>query len=256
MAERTIWVAGDWQHADFAAALAWLTERTRLLPLPLGEGRGEGGAPPHAILIAQSRPGQIARSAVEQWHARAPLARLIALLGPWCEGEQRSGKPWPGIVRVPWSTWPTRLPLALALDSPAIRLPRTATDAERLQSELTRLPSRQTLGTALVRTSSRVSFDGLRLALKACGLSAEWAGESTSAQADLEIIDGWEARPAAAGPPRILLLHFPRPDDLGRAAKFGVVAVVAQPLLIADLAQLLQRLRSHSQSLAALPEVA
>src|SRR5262245_46505932 len=106
MDQRVVWLVGDWQHADFAEAQAWLRQRCRLLPLPLGEGTPA----PHAILIAQSRPGQSSRTAIEQWHARAPLARLVGLVGPWCEGEQRSGRPWPGVVRVPWRSWRTRLP--------------------------------------------------------------------------------------------------------------------------------------------------
>jgi hypothetical protein len=256
MADRTIWVAGDWQHADFAPAMAWLEGRARLLALPDPLPKGKG-TQPHAILIAQSRPGQISPRAVEQWRPRAPQARLVSLVGPWCEGEQRSGNPWPGVLRVAWRTWPTRLPLALGFDAPDVRLPRTATDAERLQSELATLRTRRRGGVALVRTKSRVTFDGWRAALEACGLSAAWAGDVAAGPADLEVIDGWdEWLGAASGAPRILVLHFPREGDLERAAQLGAAGLLSQPLLLADLAQCLSRLRTRRRSLPALPPAA
>ena len=94
----TIWMAGDWQHADFADAMRWLGERAGLLrlPLPLGEGRGEDrSSTPTQFSSAQSRAwSDFARRTVEHVHARAPLARLVVLVGPWCEGE-RSGCPGP-----------------------------------------------------------------------------------------------------------------------------------------------------------------
>jgi hypothetical protein len=263
MDQRTIWIAGDWQHADFAEATAWLREQACILPLPLGEGRGEGGEPeatadrrnacasghgsneaaaPHAILLFQSRPGQISRTVVEQYHARAPLARLVALVGPWCEGEQRSGRPWPGVVRVAWRNWHERLPQALGLNAESEPLPRTATEADRLQHELAAWKTREITGFVAVRTSNSVNFEVLQSALAHCGFCARWANDGQPATADLEIIDGWEHWPAFPGPPRILLLHFPRPDDLARAQQRGAAVILAQPLLLADLRAAINRM--------------
>src|SRR5262245_46063062 len=237
MDERTIGLGGDWEHADFVPAVAWIREQFCALPLPAGE---EAGAP-FAIVIAQSRPGQIERRTIEEWHARTPLARLVALTGPWCEGEQRSGRPWPGGLRVPWRTWRTALPRALGLTAggPALRLPRTATETDRLEREIAglRLPPVSFPGGSIaIRTFNRVCLEGLEAALTRLGVSI------ASNSADLELIDGWEQWPAGPGPRRLLLLHFPRPDDVARAEQAGAAAVLVQPVLLADLAAVLDSL--------------
>src|SRR4029078_6576733 len=96
----------------------------------------------------------------------APLARLVALVGPWCEGEMRSGRAWPGVVCVPWRGWQRRLPQVLGLDRSdeerAERLPRTATETERIErSIVTVAANRRFRGMALVRTNSRLTFESI-----------------------------------------------------------------------------------------------
>ena len=95
----------------------------------------DGRLAPHAIVLAQSYPGQFAAAAIERLRAAAPLARVIALLGSWCEGEPRSGRPLCGVVRVYWHEAAVRfrreLPCWFELDS-VWSLPITATDEERL----------------------------------------------------------------------------------------------------------------------------
>src|SRR2546427_7236671 len=107
MPEQTVWNVGGWQHAEFSEAVAWLKSRAACL---LFDDAGtadsnlrtvEAANAPIAMVLVQSRPGQISRGSVERLHAAAPLARLVALVGTWCDGELRSGRPWPGVVRVP-----------------------------------------------------------------------------------------------------------------------------------------------------------
>src|SRR5262245_30360672 len=100
MAQRLIWIAGDWRQPDFAPALAWLDAYARCTHWTDVEEISTAVAEsPTAIIIVQSVPRRVSRREVERWHAVAPLARLVALVGPWCEGELRSGRPWPGVVR-------------------------------------------------------------------------------------------------------------------------------------------------------------
>ena len=102
---------GDEHHPEFRAATDWLREHTELIVAATGDdARGElarrrgvdDGPPlePDVMVVAQSRPGQFAAQDLEQLLGLAPLARLVALLGSWCEGETRTGHPWPGVMRL------------------------------------------------------------------------------------------------------------------------------------------------------------
>ena len=66
--------------------------------MPLAEGLPA----PHGIVLAQAYPGQFSPVAIDRLRNLAPLARLIAILGSWCEGEPRSGHPLPGVIRIYW----------------------------------------------------------------------------------------------------------------------------------------------------------
>jgi hypothetical protein len=254
-----IWISGDWQHADFAAAVRWLAERAGLVPVSVEECRHEAPLP-HAILVCESRPGQFSRGCVQGLQARAPLARVVALLGPWCEGE-RSGRPWLGVVHVPWRNWQQRLPRALGIIPQSIRLPRTATEAERLALEIAALrrhPAARPAATVGIRTASRAWFEGLRGVLSEFGGRGRWLLNHEPARSGtrLEIVDGWDHWPAAPGAPRVLLLHFPRCDDFARAEQLGAYAVLAQPLLLPDFAAAVEGLLPQSAAAARLPIVA
>jgi hypothetical protein len=264
-AQQTVWVVGDWQQAEFAEAMAWLTTAARCTWC---DARGsevfgrrkavEDYVPPKtldscsAILLVQSRPGQISRGDVERMHVAAPLARLVALVGEWCDGELRSGRPWPGVVRVPVNSWRCRLEQELGLSGGAAGLqaplPRTATPTERLESTLALLkPGSDRAITAAVFSGRRANYEAIADLLQQLAINSIWSNEATAsvATADLLIFDGWEEvsisgrLPAAL--PRLLLLHFSRREDHERAAREGFTAVLAIPVLITDLAQALRK---------------
>ena len=243
--QQTVWIVGAWQHADFVAALNWLNIHAQCAAFATVADALVAAPPcPASILIFQSRPGQISHRDIEQLHAAAPLARLVAFLGPWCEGEMRSGQPWPGVTRVPWRTWSSRLPRELGLETSrsSARLPRTATEVERLDSGIATLRRRPAqILTVEICTANRSEFESLREALVALGMNAIWRRpeqRSEDSVADVILIDGWRNAGEFAEnlPPRIVLLHFPRPEDINRAAVLGITSVIARPLLIADLA--------------------
>jgi hypothetical protein len=249
MMQPAVWIVGDWLHTDFAAAVASLKEKTRccLFDSPSQAITGDSPAP-HSILLVQSRPGQISLSAVEQLHVAAPLARLVALLGPWCEGELRSGQPWPGVVRVPWRTWQTRLVVELGLDETngavARRLPRTASETDRLERTLQLQKQTAINGTnALICTDRKDRFESIADALHALGLKTHCQSPANS-DADVVIFDGWDHitdLPPTPKTRKVLLLDFPRPEDHPRASAIGIDAVIALPLLLTDLAIAIER---------------
>ena len=248
MDQPSIWIVGDWQHTDFSAAVAWLAESARCERFsdPSEPNRGCQSAP-HAILLLQSRPGQISANEVEQWHAAAPLARLVALVGPWCEGELRSGQPWPGVVRVPWRAWQTRLPVELGLvqaNGAMDPQPRTASATDRLECTLQSLKKPADHQTkAIIFTDRKDWFESVADALQTLGLETDCHLPAIS-DADLLIFDGWNQitdLPSAPKIRKLLLLDFPRPEDHSRAASMGIDSVVALPLLLTDLAMALER---------------
>ena len=105
---------------------------------------GAEGFVPEVIVLAQAYSGQFSHAAVERLRRLCPLARLIGLLGTWCEGEARSGHPWPGVTRVLWHQWPWRGPrqlAALASGEPTpLLLPPTATAEEAVLAETQPIP--------------------------------------------------------------------------------------------------------------------
>ncbi len=250
MALSQILVIGDLEQTEFAAAGQWLSRRadcrvfanaaSALAAITL-QG---GGRNPDAILFVQSRPGQISQLDVERLFAASPLARLVGLIGPWCEGELRSGQPWKGVARISWRSWARRLPgeLGLTIDGEPTSppLPRTANEIERLEKPIVAL-----LGagkkTADVLTAKRETFEAVSDVLNVLGVRARWQLPKSpvpSEPADDLVIDGWAnvtGELASSAARRVLLLHFPRPDDLVRASKLGLT-VLAQPHLLADWA--------------------
>ena len=234
----TIWLAGDCEHPDFAAATAWLRSNCQCV---------DRERSPAAIVIFQSRPGSVSHRQLESLHRLAPLAQVVLVTGAWCDGERSNSKVFAGVMRILWHQWRERLPQVIGMPS---RLPRTASDGERLAQALRGLAAGMFRGcTISIYTDCRARYEALADACRALGLNGNWNTHSASAQehdsADLLLIDGWRndppAGPAAIGSLRILLLDFPRPEDERRAAELGFAAVIAQPLLLTDLVAVLKR---------------
>src|SRR5262245_45456367 len=82
----SVWVVGDWRHADFEAAIGWLREYAQCdFFSSLAEARSSmQRGDPAAIVLAQSRPGQFSAGEVERLHRASPLSRPVALCGIWC----------------------------------------------------------------------------------------------------------------------------------------------------------------------------
>ena len=150
------------RFADVAAAIAALADD---LPTP------------HGIVLAQAYPDQFSAAAIDRLRSLAPLARLIAILGSWCEGEPRSGHPLPGVIRIYWHQAAVRIrrefPRWFQPQGSAWRLPVTATDEERLLASIhTPLPKGQGLVAIWTR---RPEMEGLLAdACRRVGYATVW----------------------------------------------------------------------------------
>jgi hypothetical protein len=244
-----VWLVGDVDHPYFADADAWLSAACDCSRVP--PANEQPSDPAGAIVFFQSRPGSISVEQVEAQHRRAPFARLILLTGPWCDGELRSSRVAPGVVRIRWHEWRQRLPAELTIRPH--RLPRTATDIERLESRLRELSREsQSQGRIAICTSDRTKFGALAATCIALGCQASWVppdDASAARDCDLLLLDGWDSlsanRPSESTDRRALLLAFPRPEDLQRAADHGVPTVIAEPISLPILAATLAAAAPH-----------
>lgn len=212
-----------------------------------------GQVTPDVIVIAQAYPGQFTQSAIEQLRNLAPLARVVALLGSWCEGETRSGKPAPAVVRLYWHQGPARCQQQLRRmvegDASMWGLPVTATEEERLLTAVeTPLPKREGLVAIHARLGEMESW--LAAFCQRCGYSTVWLRPPGCARlhgAVAAIYDGSDCcdqeldelrslAAALAPAPIVALFDFPRIGDHQRALAAGAAAVMAKPLLLDDLA--------------------
>lgn len=113
MKELAALFVGDQTHGEFQIALEWLQQQTQLSfarDLCSAEDcclAAENGI--NLIVLAAARPGEFLDEEINHLRQIAPLARIVSLLGSWCEGELRSGYPWPGVYRIYWHQWPARV---------------------------------------------------------------------------------------------------------------------------------------------------
>jgi len=265
MSAISVLLVGNTDRPEFRQARASLDASGRVLSTAGAESAAGvlagGQFVPDVIVIAQAYPGQFSAAQIDRLRRLAPLARLLALLGSWCEGEMRTGQPWPAVIRVYWHEWPPRWHRELERLRqglcPAWGLPVTATEEERLLASADDpLPQRQ--GRIAIRSPWFEMEDWLSAACRSRGYSTVWLQARRAVQvedATAAIFDGTDGRGpeleqlgrlAAALPrvPILTLLDFPRIEDHDRALAAGAAAVLAKPVLLEDLFWQIDRLLS------------
>jgi DNA-binding NarL/FixJ family response regulator len=216
---------------------------------------------PDVIVVAQAFPGQFSHQAIDRLRRLAPLSRVVGLMGSWCEGEARTGWPWPGAVRTYWHQWAARSNRGLrrlALGQACSwGLPLTATEEERLLANTAeRWPRRS--GVVVIHARSHETADWLSAACRSRGFATVWQRTSSAARVEgatatifdasslhEEEFDDLRRLAAAAHPaPVVALLSFPRVEDRQLALSAGAAAVLSKPLVVDDLFWELDRLAS------------
>lgn len=265
------WWVGAPARDEWAEQHRWLQSRADVRAFAnLGEvcEALRDGSSADLLVVAQSRPGEIAPDAIESLRRSAPLLPIVQLAGSWCEGELRSGRPWRAAERVYWHQalpqWRADLARYEDRRTPDWMLPLTTTEDERL---LAKLATAATSGGSLM-SENRVVIaagsyamrqwlsDGSRVrgfhpirwqdresAMSAAPLVAGlWDGNSLAARADREARTNLADFVGQLAPvPVVALLNFPRIDDLEEARNAGVRHVISKPCMIDDLFVCLDR---------------
>jgi hypothetical protein len=234
---------GDWKQPEFASAIEYLRREAKLANSASRITGSKGGRlrpiDPDLILLVASRPSRFSAAEVESLQRRFPQTRLVALLGSWCEGEIRSGHPWPGVTRIYAHQWQARLPQELEIRRAVTKIKA-------------KLP-RRLVGIA---TAQYVSFAALAIACRSMAHESVWLPPNrplpvprvdailydATLELPAELAHLKQLREQLVRPPVVLLLDFPRPSDLELASQAGVSAVLARPYLLTDLAAELQRI--------------
>jgi CheY-like chemotaxis protein len=256
VSEISILVVGKTDRPEFRDARSILDGLGHVVAVagvePACAALAHGELTPDVIVIAQAYPGQFAAEAVDRLRRLAPLARVLALLGSWCEGEMRSGEPWPAAIRVYWHQWSARAGQEIArLRDGACSswsLPVTAGEEERML-QLADQPLRRREGRIAICTAQFEMQDWLASACARQGYTTAWLRPHRVVPvegATAAIFDAHECRgeeltsleqlAATLAPiPIVALLDFPRVEDRQRALAAGAAAVLSKPVWIEDL---------------------
>ena len=258
----TVLFIGEAHSDEFRAAVQWLRSRSKLTwSRSLGDAErllaGECDNP-LLVVLAQSYPGQYPTVAVEQLRRRAPLTRLIHLLGVWCDGETRSGQPLAGAMRVHWHAWRPRLEAEWERwrhgGCPTWGIAQSASDEERFAWQVKAAAGEKSKVVGIVAGCDQTA-QALAAMVDAIGftshvvteLEAEFRGSLSLVIWDDALAPRGKPIPlrevvrSVAPTPVIALASFARLPDVESALEDGAVEALAKPTQLADLAWLLLR---------------
>ena len=249
-------LTGDYERDEFAAAVAEMRRAGNVVEIACLQSAAEwlksSETPAELIVVAQARPGQFSVGEIEALRRYAPLTPIVALLGTWCEGEMRSGSPWPGVTRVYWHQWPTHFQQEFKRlargERSAWHQPLTATGEERLLWSAK--PSASALrGVVAVVSDDCEMADWLASACRQRGMSAIAMRQPPADRMSGVDVVLWDAglplREAVAAfqiaasrfgeAKAIVLASFPRSEDVQSFFNAGAAAVLSKPLMLGDL---------------------
>lgn len=258
---------GEMDRDEFAPARAVLAAQTELaqadsVAQALSMLRGTTAAA-QLLVLAQSWPGQFTHSEVDRLRAAAPLSRVWELAGCLCEGQLRSGRPWPAVLRCYSHQAAARFAQQFARLEQALPVawdfPVTASDEERLISTAEEVPHQgsgliiivaddRDWSAALADAAAQRGYARLVVrphVLAAAVGTAESPASTWIAGAAAVLWDATDAalhdadaidclRVAFGKAPILATVGFPRPESIRAGLAGGIASVLAKPLDIED----------------------
>jgi hypothetical protein len=257
---------GDSSAAETAGAVGVLIQQTDCHAVgdvgTAADLLDTGDVAPTLVVVAERYPGQIAHTDFDRLARLAPLTGFVALSCVWCEGDGRSGQPWPAARRVYWSHgeayFRDQLRRIAAGQTPDWALPATCTADERhllsANSAAARPP--QPAATIVIQSDDRDMRDWLTAAMHAEGFAAvgRTHGDREPIRGAAAAVIDWPVLTrsnvstlaghlAAVAPARtMVLVDFPRPDMYEWLAAAGAPGLLARPLEISELTGQLRHL--------------
>jgi hypothetical protein len=245
-------VVGQYNHADFRDAIDLLHATATITTSATGL--------PELIVAAQSVPYAVSPGELQAIRREAPLAGIVGLMGTWCEGEMRTGRPWTGIERIYWYNFPGWWRRQLELRA-CSACPDWARGSDGIAGTLSRESDPRRNGLVVVATGTRETALAISDALQAAGyatvwqtlngnrpviqgaIAAIWDGGQLSHEEEVRLAEYCE-RQGRDNTPVIALLDFPRQDRCERARALGAAAVIGKPWLNSNLIAILNGVAS------------
>jgi CheY-like chemotaxis protein len=210
-------------------------------------------APPELVLLAEPRRGQFSHASLAALRKQVPLVRVWRMLGSWCEGESRSGRPPAACLTTYWHQWAARFGGEVEIvrrgGNPGWALPLTATADEQIlaatdssfqqsrSGTIAICASSATAAASLVDLCRAAGYDTWIVAddgrIRASGASAVLWDTTVEQMTDTRRVA--ELRGRLSGAPLVAIVGFPRTEDVESAQRAGIAAVVSKPLLAGDL---------------------
>lgn len=251
MASPRLLLSGDYWHADFRDLVARLSVPTTLTPLDQLVASDTQRF--SLIVIAQSRSNQFDQAAIDSIITQNPLTPVVMLLGSWCEGERRSDIPVTGVKRVFWHQWQGRFDdftnqmraEGMSLwHSPAVETDSDRAKAVERKSGLTNEPvigisalnqtTFKTLGEAITSIGGRPKWVERTSRINLSATATAVCIDADSADEALERRVQW-VREQVSDIPLIVLMNFPRRQEIKLLQQSGVAAVISKPFELAEL---------------------
>lgn len=254
---RLVMTVGDNTRDEFAEVIQWLSARSRLLACHSADDcmkyLGVTADVRALVVWLQSYPGQFCAADLAKIRSVHPVPEMACVYGAISEGELRTGRPLPGIARIPWYTWESRM--HALWQRPESHLGAITEKAGKLESPTAPRPLPANLvagqpGGAVLGVASACQETAARiiLACETAGHVGQWIDHDRMrlSPVDIAIWDdssdprhamiSIEALATAVTPaPIIATMSFPRVDDYRRLKRFGAHFVLGKPFMIEDL---------------------
>lgn len=249
------WIGAS-RPEEFRPLHGWLAEHALLHETTVAALRPDDRC--DVVILAQARRGEFTPSIVATLRESAPLATIVHLVGPWGEGEVRSGRPLDGVVRLYSHEALPRVAAELARLAHGRpggwSLPATARDEERslvLLSDVARSQQRAVrCGTLAVVSDDWSAGDALAHAARTLGWPTVSLRTSAAPRIDGLAAVVWDVPPGEAfaltscrelralvdPAPLLALVGFPRHDFAQDLRTAGAAAILPKPCNLADLA--------------------
>lgn len=250
---------GPWHEREFASALASASEtanwkRTATLDEAIDQ-LTDSPLPPDLIVLAQPLPGSVRQPQIDRLQQLAPLTRVVVVVGSWCEGELRTGRPLTGVIRLYWYELAPWWRAALArLDGggcPPWSVPLDGARAGRGMGHAD-FSAIGTPSLVALAAADRAVFETLARALETRGVGAIWQRSGETSDLPLGVTAGiWDGGQLgerelkrltdfcrlvrARGGEVVALLDFPRAEHIELTQAAGACAVFGKPYLIDEV---------------------